>query len=73
MVRLPSVSIAVSPIELLIEDTERKRIIDVVTSVVSRSLLPRDNPRHSPVGVQLGQVFQRSMRRLRAEAGGAGS
>ena len=42
----------VSPIGRLIEDTPRKRFIDVVTSTVSRFFLPERNPRHSPIPLQ---------------------
>ncbi len=45
-------ALSISPIQLLNVDSKRKRFIDVVTSAVSRSFLPREHPHYSPVPLQ---------------------
>ena len=39
--------VSIRPIELLKDDTNRKRFVDVVASVISRAFLRSDNPRYS--------------------------
>ena len=39
--------VSIGPIELLVDDTNRKRFVDVVASEISRAFLRSDNPRYS--------------------------
>ena len=47
-----NLAITVSPIVLLNQDSSRKRFVDVISSVVSRSFLKEDNPRFSNIPLQ---------------------
>ena len=56
-------ALGVSPIKRMAQDSVRKRFIDVVTSSISRSFLPPENPRFSPIPLQniLGYKYNASV------------
>lgn len=47
-----AIVVNVSPIQCMNQDSKRKRLIDVTTSAISRSFIPRENPRHTPKTLQ---------------------